>query len=208
MADDGLTFDVDARVLARLRARVRDFTPALKLIGAYLVGTSAHAFDEQKDPSSGREWRPRAVPNVMGILSDLEGGGQPKARRFQARPAARDTGRLGGSIAARNATPTSIEVGTTIHYANLIQRGGESTRRISTATQNRLRLWLAGPQGRALPEPQQARLRALTHADSVTVDVPSRPFVVFPKGARKVINGLLTTYLRNLREGKVPSGRA
>ena len=96
----------------------------LSLIGVYLVKTTSAAFRLQKrGPHS---WEPRRVPNVAGILRDLDKGPSIPSRRFEGTPALMDTGRLRGSFTWRFYSSTSIMFGTNVPYANVHQTGGDS----------------------------------------------------------------------------------
>lgn len=107
---------------------VIELAPILDQIGALALARAQRAFREQRGP--GGAWPPRGVPNIAGIVADLASGGSIKSRRFDARPALRDTGRLLGSLAFRRIASNAIEVGTTVPYASLHQRGGESSQRV------------------------------------------------------------------------------
>lgn len=94
----------------------------LKQVGILLVAQAQENFEDQAFGS--KKWQPRAVPNVYGILADLDAGKNPPARRFEDRPALIDTGRLRSSIAFRILNATTVEVGTNVPYADVHQEGG------------------------------------------------------------------------------------
>lgn len=127
----------------RVEADLANPERILKQIGILMVAESQQAFAQQQ--FGGRQWQPRSVPNVFALIADFAAGKNPPARRFEARPALRDTGRLAASIAFRvlgNAT----EVGTNLPYAAVLNDGGEQkSEKITEAVQERLWKWLKGP---------------------------------------------------------------
>ena len=71
---------------------------ALKQIGILMVAESQRAFKAQQ--FGAKKWDQRAPVNVFGIIADFTAGKtKPPNRRFDQRPALRDTGRLSSSIA-------------------------------------------------------------------------------------------------------------
>lgn len=113
--DAGDRFDELGEAVAGKQERI------LNAIGAYLTARSQRAFRDQA--FDGNAWRPRSVPNIPGIVNDLNKGGQPKARRFQATPVLTDTGHLRRSITWQ-VSGNSVLVGTTLEYASVHQNGG------------------------------------------------------------------------------------
>lgn len=93
-------------------------------MGAYVVSQAERAFSDQHRGAA--QWPERGVPNVAGILSDLEKGPNVKARRFDPRPAGVDTGRLRRFSMSDNygQTAKGFEVFTTVPYAEKFQEGG------------------------------------------------------------------------------------
>mgnify|MGYP006908281628 CR=1 FL=1 len=74
----------------QLKLRFNNPRPVLRAIGAMVDSDSQSSFRNQKlGPVA---WPPRAVPNIAGIVGDLNVGRRPPSRRFQARPALIDTG--------------------------------------------------------------------------------------------------------------------
>lgn len=165
-----------------LAARARDLRPALEAIGLHMVGVTQGAFRDQR--RAGIEWRPRGVPNVVGILEDLRGGGSVKSRRWEPRPAGIDTGRLRSSIAYQVGA-TSVTVGSQVTYASDVQLGGSKTVVIGRDLAARVRSWIGRLRG-AQREKAQARFAKPLRDGALTINVPPRPFlVVTPEDRRK-----------------------
>jgi phage gpG-like protein len=115
---------------------------ALKQIGVLMVAESQGAFKQQKHGS--KKWKGRAPVNVYGILADFAAGkNKPPKRRFDTRPALRDTGRLSASIAFKVYGRTSVAVGTNLPYAAVLNFGGKiESVPITAGLQTALGKWL------------------------------------------------------------------
>lgn len=115
---------------------------ALKQIGAMVVAEAQLAFRTQK--WGGKAWKPRSVPNVMGIIADFyEGKAEPPKRRFEPRPALKDTGRLANTLAWRVKSSQTVEIGSNLPYAAAHQFGKQVTSKPITANvQQLLAEWL------------------------------------------------------------------
>ena len=172
------TFQKGAK-LERIEKNLEDPRRALKQIGVLMVAESQRAFRDQKfGPDA---WEPRGKVNTFGILADLASGGNPKARRFQRRPALRDTGRLSSSIASRVVGSRIVEVGTNLDYAAVHQEGGTVTsEKITPSMQRRLWKWLK-PKGKDLKAQLGWLLNRKYRGQSLTSEVPARPFVGITK---------------------------
>lgn len=135
------TFKKGAK-LSRWERNFENPRNALKQIGALMVAESQRAFKEQKHGR--KKWDGRAPVNVYGILADFAAGKKkPPERRFESRPALRDTGRLSASIAFKVYGRTSVSVGTNLPYAAVLNFGGpiESVP-ITSGLQRALGKWL------------------------------------------------------------------
>lgn len=108
-----------------LTERVKNPAFALNAVGTMLASRARASFAAQR---RGAPWLPRAVPNVLGILADLEAGRSPSPKRFEPRPALVDTGALRASIRYRVVGRTRLEVSASAPYATLMRRGGVVTR--------------------------------------------------------------------------------
>ncbi len=122
-----------------------------KAVGQRMVYESREAFRNQE--WNGKKW-PERYPNqgqpkvnVAGIVSDLRQGFKPAKRRFVARPALEDTGRLIGSITYRAKGPFEVEVGSNVPYASLMQTGGISRQSVSKSVRKNLAQFLRDLRG-------------------------------------------------------------
>ena len=128
--------------------------------GARLVTSTQARFRKQE--FDGKAWPPRRVPNVAGVLKDLAGGGNPKERRFQPRPAVMDTGRLKRSMNFVFDTDSSVRVGTTVPYASKQQYGGKEKVAMTKAMKDRLWKWLVRNPGKEMGLAKLLRKRVVT----------------------------------------------
>ena len=179
-----VTFKKGAKV-ERIEKNLADPHAALKKIGVLMVAESQRAFKEQQ--FGAKKWDQRAPVNVFGIIADFHAGRtKPPDRRFDQRPALRDTGRLASSIAYQ-VTGNVVEVGTNLDYAAVHQTGGETESKPLTETvQKKLSRWLKR-QSTEL----QRRLGWLTdeerRGDTLTQTVPARPFIGITDDTRKKV---------------------
>lgn len=177
--DRGAKLDRIAKVLAAPER-------ALKQIGVLLVADSQKAFKSQS--FDGKPWPARSVPNVFGILADFAAGkAAPPARRFEARPALRDTGRLAQSIAFRVIGKNAVEVGTNVEYAAVHQKGGKvESAKITPQVRTALWDWLSRQS--ALLKRQLGWLLNRRYLNkTLSHDVPARPFLGITEDSRKAI---------------------
>jgi phage gpG-like protein len=176
------TFEKGAR-LERWEKNAADPRGPLKVIGAMIAAESQGAFRDQKH---GRDkWEPRAPVNVFGILADLHEGGQPKARRFERRPALRDTGRLERSIAFALVGATAVEVGSNLDYAAVHHYGGTTeSKPITPGVRRALWRWLK-PKDRSLKARLGWLLNKKFKGETLTQEVPARPFVGLTEQLRR-----------------------
>lgn len=158
---------------------------ALKQIGILLVAESQRAFKMQQHGD--KPWDARAPVNIFGIISDFaQGKAKPAARRFETRPALRDTGRLASSIAFQ-VTGNTVEWGTTVEYAAVHQHGGETKSEKMTGTVRRkLWKWLKR-QDTEMKRRVGWVLNAKFRDESITQNVPARPFLGITPATRKAV---------------------
>lgn len=171
-------------------------TQVLTKIGELLVFAAQSAIYEQRRGAVA--FPPRRVPNVLGVLSDLEAGRPVHPSRLTPRKALYATGRLynsfGWRIVGRRVTTTS-----TAPYVKQAEEGGTATVTITP----RLRASVRGFLGRGLPgmPAARARLAAAVRKDSVTVTWPARPFSGIPLNMRSKVTGLVRSRARRLSLG-------
>lgn len=117
---------------------------ARKQIGALMVAESQEAFELQKFGDDA--WPARGQVNTFGIISDFKKGADaPPNRRFQTRPALKDTGALSGSFSFRIVGKTVV-VGSNKEYADKHHRGLETeSEEITDEVARKLWAWLKGP---------------------------------------------------------------
>lgn len=126
--------------LRRMGRALDDPKDMLNAIGAMLASRARMAFQKQK--RGAKAWAPRHVPNVPGILADLRTGKRPPERRFDARPAGIDTGRLLADISHQLVGKDVVQVGSSLPYAGLIQYGGDVDIPVPPAIKHALSKWL------------------------------------------------------------------
>ena len=132
-------FDPGTRLRA-IESRLRNPTTLAAAIGALAVRQVQRRFRAQGSPAG--SWSERRVPNVAGILADLNAGRRPPARRFDSRPALYDRGDLAKSIAFRVVAPGMVEIGSALPYAGKHQAGGRGFVPVTEQTKAALAKWL------------------------------------------------------------------
>ena len=168
------TFKKGAKV-ARIERKLADPSKALAQIGVLMVAESQRSFRDQKLGTT--KWEPRAPVNVFGIIADFhDGRKKPPARRFERRPALRDTGRLASSI-AHSVKGNVVEVGTTVRYAAVHLRGGEvESKPLTSAVRSALWKWLRN-QSTELKRRLGWVLNRKFRDKTLKQEVPARPFL-------------------------------
>ena len=168
-------FEPGAKV-ERIEANLNRPEAALKQIGAMMVSESQRAFKAQKFGKDA--WQGRAPVNVYGIIADFaEGKKKPPDRRFQTRPALRDTGRLAASIAFQVIGSDTVEVGTNLEYASVHQAGGRiESKKITPTVRKALWAWLK-KQSKELKGQLGFLLNKKFENKSLVGEVPARPFI-------------------------------
>lgn len=117
---------------------IRDDRAVRSIVGLYTVAAAQRAFVDQRSPD-GTPW-PARYPNqaedhlnVAGALEDLRTGADIKKRRYDQRPAGRDTGDLLGRLSF-DVSGDSLTIGSDVPYAKKFQVGGESTQTLDSQT--------------------------------------------------------------------------
>lgn len=179
------TFEKGAKV-SRWEKHLTDPSAALKQIGALMVSESRRGFKLQRFGKD--EWEPRAPVNVFGIIADFhEGKAKPPNRRFEKRPALRDTGRLSKSIAFRLVSNHVVEVGTNLPYAGVHHTGGEvESKPITEKVQDALGAWLE-KSGRKHKGRLGFLLSEKMTGKTLTMEVPRRPLVGITEQTRHFV---------------------
>jgi phage gpG-like protein len=174
-----VTFKPGAKI-KRWEAQLDDPKKALKQIGVLLVAASQASFKAQK--LGDEKWDERRVPNVFGIVSDFHAGkAKPPARRFQDRPALRDTGRLAQSIAFKLESAKVVAVGSNLPYASVHQFGGPvESLPVTKTIQKRIAKWLV-KSGRKWANDLQFLISSKMTGKQLKGEVPARPFVGLTK---------------------------
>lgn len=182
------TFDPGDK-LRRIAGKLEDPQGALTKIGAMMVAESQRAFKAQE--FGGRKWPERAPVNIFGIIADFAAGKKaPPARRFESRPALRDTGRLASSIAFRVSGDT-VEVGTTVEYAGVHQKGGKvESKPLTSAVRTALWAWLK-KQARPLQRRIGWVLNKKFIDQKLTQKVPARKFLGITDKTRAMVRGIV-----------------
>jgi len=189
------TFDEGEKARRMKRALERP-ERTLKQIGALMVAESQASFARQGFGDT--KWRERGPVNVFGILADFEAGKTPPARRFERRPALRDTGRLAASIAYQVRSPV-VEVGSKLPYARLHQFGGTATSTPITAEiRRKLWAWLQ-KQGQDIRRQLGWMLNSKFKGETLSAKIPARPFVGISQQTKKTVSRIIGVELVEAR---------
>lgn len=118
----GATFNRGNKI-RRMESALSNPKRALRQIGFIMVAQAEEAFRDQA--WDGQPWPPRHVPNYFGVIRDFyEGRKEPPKRRWDPRPALRDTGALMRSVTHRIVGPDTVEVGSAKPYSKIQNEGG------------------------------------------------------------------------------------
>jgi phage gpG-like protein len=178
------TFKKGAKI-ARIENNLDNPQRALKQIGVLMVAESQRAFKDQA--FGGKKWPARGAVNVFGIIADFAAGRKPPARRFESRPALRDTGRLASSIAFQLVGTNVVEVGTNVQYAAVHQTGGKvQSATITAELQAALWKWLRN-QSAQLKRRLGFLLNKKFTNTSLEGTVPARKFVGITRQTREFV---------------------
>lgn len=183
-----VTFKPGAKI-ERIEKNLDSPARALKQIGVLMVAESQAAFKEQALGS--KKWEPRAPVNIFGIIADFHAGRRkPPARRFETRPALRDTGRLANSIAFEVQGDT-VEVGTNLDYAKVHQEGGEvESMPLTGAVRRALWRWLK-KQNTEMKRRVGFVLNRKFRDKTITAEVPARPFIGVTPRVRQAVRKII-----------------
>jgi len=129
-----VTVDIGRKL--RALSGAADATPLLSKIGALMVIRTQRGFEEQRRGTS--KWKERGVPNIMGILDDLDRGRDIPGRRFESRPALIDTGQLRNSMSFEVMGPRTVEFGSNKRGSGILHKGGTVEKEITDDMKQRL----------------------------------------------------------------------
>ena len=188
---------LDATELAEKLFRANRLKGLLKAVGQQSVNDSKAAFAAQK--YDGVSWIARAVPNMPGIIRDLTGGPSIQQGRFESRPALVDSGWMRDSLNYRIIDKGTVEIYTEAEYAGLHMTGGPWEMRISPVAKKNLRHILKQTKGQRSGPFWEHRgiLSFLAIADSISGEVPPRPFMGLPKNAEGIFGMMALGHFTN-----------
>ncbi|HBY62158.1 MAG TPA: hypothetical protein DEH78_20250 [Solibacterales bacterium] len=210
----------DDRTMIRLSNRIFGADSLLKKMGAILRRESQKAFRLQRFGTI--QW-PERYPNqvgeklnIAGALNDLAKGPSIKSRRYDARPAAQDTGTLRRSISVLTqsgrpgGTVFEVVVGSLLPYATKQHAGGQSRIPITDAMRanyRKLTKSLEGKIDRAKDPAKRSKMLDKRLAlekiaflgnrrkSVCTVNVHPRPFVgVTDQGMNDIIQAVVADF--------------
>lgn len=203
MADDVTVTLDDSSLGALLFGKGRRKKQLLGAIGVEMQNASRKRFETQEGPDGGR-WPERSVPNIPGVIRDLERGPHIQPKRFDGRPALIDTGALRNSIQYEIKDNDTVAVKSTSAYAELHQQGGEYRIPVLPVARENLRLLLKAHKNASqasLIKRHEHPLRMLLVASEVTGEVPPRPFLGPPREMDSLTQRMLSKQIeKNVKE--------
>lgn len=179
-----------------------DREAALEEIGVFLTSEAQAAFRSQ-GWRGGTAWPPRMVPNIAGILKDLQTSANLKRRRLQARPALVDTGGLRGSFDFLvDAEEGSVQVGTnhpaaaSMHFgiASTIPGAGRGSSARDPVRKNLFMLLQRNPRFRE-------QLGVLFGIDELTIKPRARLLVEYPDVIAQEVGEIIQSHRRFPEKG-------
>ena len=192
-------------------AKIKDLGPVLKKIGKEMEIESRGAFKAQKFGDFAWPLRYGGIPfpakiNYAGALQDLTDGPRVKDRRFNDRPALRDSGLLGRSINFQVMGKDSVRVGVTgpaALYAGNQQWGIESTQDIPGDAIDKLDKQIDKETNEERLDGLHA-LRARLERDGsvLTTKVQQRPFLGVTDEMQEKIPRLLSDHFNGGADGR------
>lgn len=190
------TFRKGAKV-ERIENKLGNPQAALKQIGVLMVAESQRAFKDQA--FNGVKWLPRSDVNLFGIIADFAAGKKPPARRFERRPALRDTGRLAASINFQLVGTNVVEVGTNVPYASVHQFGGPvESATITAEMQKSIWAWLKR-QSVQLKRRLGFILNKKFTNTKLAGEVPARKFVGITRQTREYVRRAVGVEIMEVR---------
>ncbi len=177
--------------IERVRDNLKDPTPIMESLGAFVKAGSAQRFDDQGDPPL--SWPERMTPNIPGVIADMNRSPNIKARRFQGRPAAIDTNRMAASVDYVVVSPEMVLIGSNLEYAGTQFHGGESqTEAITEKGQGNLWTFLRSGRGSAHRSDLGFLLNRKMTGQRIDVEIQSREFIGMNEREREEAVELIT----------------
>ena len=175
----------------RLQKQLENPEKLLRPIGMLLLADSQKAFKEQRlgDIIWPERYPAQSPPkvNVAGIVDDFNKGRKnPPRRRFEGRPALKDTGALRRSLTAAKAVKVQgfvIQVGSSLEYAKRAHDGGVSKQPVGEKTKDLLEAFLKKKKNFQY----HGQLGFLFGVDELRTKVRPRPFTGITDQAKKRI---------------------
>lgn len=162
----------------RIQKNTKNPRAVVKNLGNILAKISRESFKKQALFKS--RWPARFVPNVPGIISDVNRGATPPKRRFDSRPALIDKRALQPSITSKVISNNAGVVGTTVGYGKIHNEGGTAQIAITANGRERLGKWLK-KKGDKISEKHRGIIGALAFGrGKFSWKVRKRPFLANP----------------------------
>ena len=193
-----------------MMAKINNLGPVLKEIGKKMEIESHRSFKAQKFGDI--DWPPRygGIPfpakiNYAGALQDLTDGPKVKDRRFNDRPALRDSGLLSKSVQSQVLDRVRVRVGVTgpaALYAGNQQWGLESTQDIPGDAIEKLDKQIGKERNEERLDGLHAlRSRLVRDGSVLTTKVQQRPFLGVTDEMQAEIPRILSAYFQGGADG-------
>jgi hypothetical protein len=129
------------------------------------------------------------VKNIAGLIEDVNNGGDPKSRRFEARPVLQDTGNLLGSIAFQIEGKDTVSAGTKLEYAQTQVSGFGIEKQLTETGRQRLAEFLDKNTEYV------SELGFLFRTGKYSAKVKARDFISFEEEELKEYDALAIEYM-------------
>lgn len=154
---------------------------ALDIVGPSLIASTRRRFLRQR--TGGIKWVARNVPNIAGIMMDLNKGVSIPGRRNRPRPALVDTGALRDSIQFKTTGGTSAALFATVPYAKIHQDGGTTKIKVTQNMRKNLK---------RKRQSFKEKFGWLFTKDEVSFQIPKREFLRITRKDIKQIQKAIT----------------
>ena len=193
-------------------AKIKNLEPVLKTIGKEMEIESHRAFLNTEQKFGSFDWPPRygGIPfpakiNYAGALQDLTDGPKVQNRRFNDRPALKDSGLLSKSIQHEVLDNSRVRVGVTgpaAQYAGKQQWGLESTQDIPDSAIDKLDKQIDKESDEERLDGLHAlRARLVRDGSVLTTEVQQRPFLGVTDEMQVEIPRILSKYFDGGADG-------